>query len=125
MSRTARQSLGAAGERLASERLQQLGYLPIAANWRRPSGELDLVMRDGDVVVFVEVKIRRGERLGAAEEGMSPAQARRILQTAELFLSEHPELDACFWRVDLVAITLTPSGAVSRVSHFPDAVRGD
>jgi putative endonuclease len=123
VTRTARQQLGAAGERLARNHLERLGYQFIAANWRCPQGELDLVMRDGETVAFVEVKIRRGERLGRAEDSISAAQARRLLLAAQLYLNDRPDLGDCFWRVDLFAITLTTSGTVSRVTHVPDAIR--
>ena len=122
MTRTARQGLGDAGEGMARRHLEQLGYELVATKWRCPSGELDLIMRDGEVVVFVEVKTRRGERLGAAEEAVSPAQAQRLLLAAETFLAGRPDLADRFWRVDLVAITLSPSGAVARLSHLVDAV---
>lgn len=124
MTRTARQGLGAAGEAAARRHLERAGYQFVSANWRCPSGELDLVMTEGAVLVFVEVKTRRGERFGAAEEAISPAQATRILQTAEQFLAVRPDLAASFWRVDLVAITLTPAGAVARINHIVDAVQG-
>ena len=123
MTRTARQGLGAAGELLARRHLEQIGYRFLAANWRCASGELDLVMQDGDILVFVEVKTRRGEGLGAAEEAISAAQARRLLIAAQLFCAERPELADHIWRVDLVAVTLTPRGTVARLSHISDAVR--
>ena len=80
-------------------------------------------MRDGDVLVFVEVKTRRGERLVSAEESLTPAQARRLLLGAQSFLAERPDLASLFWRIDLVAVTLAPTGAVSRLTHIVDAVR--
>jgi putative endonuclease len=123
MPQTARQGLGTAGENLARRHLEQLGYVYIAANWRYLGGELDLIMRDGDILVFVEVKTRRGERLGAAEASISPAQARRLLLAAQTFLAEHPDLADAWWRIDLLAITLSPSGAVSRLTHIPDAIQ--
>lgn len=123
MTRTARQGLGAAGERAARSHLERLGYEFVTANWRCPRGELDLVMRDGTVLVIVEVKTRRGERLGAAEEAVSTAQAARLLQTAEEFLVAYPSLTDALWRVDLVAITLSPSGAVARLTHLEDAIQ--
>ena len=95
----------------------------MAANWRRPYGELDLIMRDGDVLVFVEVKTRSGEQLGTAEESLSAAQARRLLRGAQSFLAEREDLAGLFWRVDLVAITLARTGALSRLTHIVDAVR--
>jgi putative endonuclease len=124
VTRTARQGLGAAGEAAARRHLERLGYTFVTANWRCPSGELDLVMRDGQFLVFVEVKTRRGERLGAAEEGVSAAQAARLLQAAQLFLGDRPDLGSAVWRVDLVAITLDRSGAIARISHVVDAVHG-
>jgi putative endonuclease len=122
VTRTPRQVLGAAGEQLARRHLERRGYRFVAANWRRPYGELDLVMRDGDVLVFVEVKTRSGQRLVTAEESLTPAQARRLLRGAQYFLAERAELASLFWRIDLVAITLEPTGAVSRLTHIVDAV---
>jgi putative endonuclease len=122
MTQTARQGLGAAGEQLARRHREQQGYAFIAANWHYTGGELDLVMRDGDVLVFVEVKTRRGERLGAAEESVSPAQAARLLRAAQMFLAEQPDLTDLFWRIDVFSITLTPSGGVSRLNHIPNAI---
>ncbi|MDF2760533.1 MAG: hypothetical protein K0S99_3168 [Thermomicrobiales bacterium] len=123
MTQTTRQVLGTAGEQLARRHLEQRGYRFVAANWRRPYGELDLIMRDGDVLVFVEVKTRSSERLVTAEESLTPAQARRLLRGAQYFLAEREELANLFWRIDLIAITLTPTGAVSRLTHIVDAVR--
>jgi putative endonuclease len=122
VTQTARQGLGAAGEQLARRHLEQQGYEFIAANWRRPYGELDLIMRDGDVLVFVEVKTRRSERFGSAEESVSPSQVARLLRSAESFLTEQPTLADLFWRVDLVAVTLAPSGVISRLTHIVDAI---
>jgi putative endonuclease len=123
VTQTTRQVLGTAGEQLARRHLEQRGYRFVAANWRRPYGELDLIMRDGDVLVFVEVKTRSSERLITAEESLTPAQARRLLRGAQYFLAERVELANLFWRIDLIAITLTPAGAVSRLTHIVDAVR--
>ena len=122
VTQTTRQVLGTAGEQLARRHLEQRGYRFVAANWRRPYGELDLIMRDGNVLVFVEVKTRRGERLVTAEESLTPAQARRLLRGAQFFLAERVELASFFWRIDLVAITLGPTGVVSRLTHIVDAV---
>jgi putative endonuclease len=122
VTQTARQGLGAAGERLARRHLEQLGYAFIAANWRYPGGELDLIMRDGEALVFVEVKTRRGEQLGAAEESVTTAQTRRLLRAAQTFLAQRPDLADLYWRIDLFSVTLTPTGSVSRLTHIPNAV---
>jgi putative endonuclease len=124
VTRTARQELGSAGEKLARRHLERQGYTFIEANWRRPYGELDLIMRDGDVLVFVEVKTRHGERLGTAEESVTYAQSARLLRAAQSFVAGRDLTDQ-FWRIDLVAVTLAPTGNVSRLTHIVDAVRAD
>ena len=124
MTKTPRQGLGDAGEALARRSLEQKGYQCLAQNWRCPAGEIDLVMRDGDVLVFVEVKTRRGVRRGAAEESITAAKSGRLLRAAQLFLVERPDLGDAYWRIDVIAITLTPAGAVARVNHLIDAIEG-
>lgn len=115
---------GRAGEDLARRYLEERGYSFVAANWRCRWGELDLVMRDGETLVIVEVKSRHGERAGRAEEGISQAQGRRILTTAEFFVHEHPTLAVTTWRVDLVAVTYgrDPHASPVRITHWPDAI---
>jgi putative endonuclease len=119
---TSRTRLGQSGEGIARRYLEREGFVFVASNWRCRAGELDLVMRDGDALVFVEVKTRHGEDAGRAEEGISLAKGRRIFAAAEWFLGEHEDLQSAVWRVDLVAITLDERGAVERLTHWPDAV---
>ena len=87
-----------------------------------PSGEIDLVMRDGELLVMVEVKVRRGDRAGAAEASISRAKAKRLLATGEWYMAAHPEHSERPWRVDLVAITLDGRNVVTRMRHIEDAV---
>ena len=120
--RTARSTLGDAGERHARAILEHEGMTWIESNWRARSGEIDLVMRDGEFIVMVEVKVRRGEFTGSAELAISSAKASRLLATGEWYMAEHPELGEFPWRIDLVAITLDREGRVVRSSHIPGAV---
>lgn len=122
MTATPRRRLGTRGEDQARRYLESQGYHFLAANWRCAVGELDLVMRHGAEIAFVEVKTRRGEAAGRAEEAISPAQGRRLLAAAEWFLADHPELDDLIWRIDLVAITLAGPGSGSRLVHIVNAV---
>ncbi len=123
MTQTSRQVLGAAGEKIARSHLERNGYRFIAANWRCRSGELDLVMRQDEAVVFIEVKTRHGERLGAAEEAILPRKAVRLLRAAQYYLMARPDLADAFWRIDLVAVTFDDAGALQRLTHVEDAVR--
>lgn len=122
MTTTPRRGLGTAGEGHARRYLEARGLEFLAANWRCQAGELDLVMRDGAEIVFVEVKIRHGEAMGRAEEGVSFAQSRRLLRAAGMYLARHPGLDDPVWRIDLVGITLDRTGTVQRVEHAPNAI---
>ena len=123
MTPTPKRRLGDAGEAHARRHLEAKGYRFLAANWRCPAGELDLVLADGDEVVFVEVKTRRGEGLGRAEEAIGRAQASRLFAAAEWFLADHPAHADALWRVDLVAITLDErDGRVSRLTHVENAL---
>ncbi len=119
---TDRAALGDAGEAHARRWLEARGYVFVAAKWRCRVGELDLVMRDGDELVVVEVKLRRGEASGRAEDAIGSAKARKLLAAAERFVAAHPAWHQAVWRVDLVAITLGRTGAVERVSHAVNAI---
>lgn len=121
--RTARQGLGDAGEHLARRLLEANGYICLAEQWRCPAGELDLVMRQGDDLVFVEVKVRRGGLI-EAEQAVTPAQQRRLLAAAQSFLIAHPAIQDQTWRIDILGITLDRGGRVTRVSHLENAING-
>ena len=117
MTVTAKRRLGNFGEAYARRHLEARGWTWLAANWSCPLGELDLVMRDGAEVVFVEVKTRRGEGAGRAEDSVGPAKLRRLFAAGETFLQDHGLFDDPIWRVDLVAVTLDAAGVVRRISH--------
>lgn len=122
---TPRRALGTAGEGHARRYFEAKGWHFIAANWRWRGGELDLIMRDGDELVFIEVKTRHGERAGRAEEAISPAQARRLLAAATAFIAEYPVWAEAIWRIDILAITLAADGHVLRVMHFDNAITAE
>ncbi|MDQ3541341.1 MAG: YraN family protein [Chloroflexota bacterium] len=114
--------LGRNGERLAQTFLESLGYRFVARNWHCASGELDLIMLDGNELVFVEVKTRRGERSGRAGEAVSPSKATKLLRAAEWFIAQHAEHHDRVWRCDLVAITMSVSAPTPRILHYVNAI---
>lgn len=115
---------GRRGEALAEQALRAHGYEIIERNWRCPVGEIDLVARDGEVIVFVEVKLRGSDAFGTPEEAVTEAKQTRLLQAGAAYLAEHG-LDDVPCRIDVVAIELAPSGKVQRLSIHRDAVRAD
>ena len=119
----ARQKLGRWGEHVAATHLEAKGMLILERNWRCARGEIDLVAREDDALVFVEVKTRRGRALGLPEEALTPAKAQRLVMLGEAYLAEHELVDVP-WRVDLVAVELDPHGKLLRCEHIPYATPG-
>ena len=120
-----RKTLGDNAEAHARRFLEAQGMTFVAAQWRRPGGELDLVMLDpaSECLVVVEVKARRGERAGRADDAITPAKAARLLSTAEWFVAEHPEHRHRVWRIDLVAIAIDPATGRPEIRHYVNAVQ--
>ncbi len=119
----ARIGLGQRGEALAQEKLQALGYAIVARNYRCAAGEIDLIARRGAAWVFVEVRTRRGLTFGSPEESITPRKRRHLLAAAQSYLQEQA-LEAVDWRIDLVAIQLSPRGELLRVDVIENAVTG-
>lgn len=113
--------MGKQGEKIARTYLEARGYAFVAANWYCASGELDLVMIDGEELVFVEVKARRGEGSGRAEEAVSSAKAGKMLASAAWFVADHPEYHDRTWRCDLVALTFRNSRS-PEIRHHVNAI---
>jgi putative endonuclease len=82
----ARQRLGASGEDAAARFYRDHGYQVLARNWRVRQGELDLVCRRNDQIVFVEVKTRSSARFGTGAEAVTPAKQRRLRTLALMWL---------------------------------------
>ena len=118
-----RRRLGNWGEGVAAVQLEAKGYTIVARNWRCAAGEIDLVARDGETLVFVEVKTRRGRAYGAPEEALTPRKAQKLLQLGAQYVYEQ-SLGDINWRIDLVAIELDARGLLLRCDHVRNAVLG-
>jgi len=79
--------LGKEGERVAEQYLKKKGYKLVERNYRCPGGELDLIVLDRRVVVFVEVKTRTGRGFGTPAEAVEFRKQRRMIRAAQFFLS--------------------------------------
>jgi putative endonuclease len=118
---TSRMRLGASGERLAAGWLEARGYQIIATNWHCAYGEADLIAEQARELIFVEVKTRRGDALGAPEEAVTAAKRRKLIATAQTYLMEQGIEDRPF-RIDVIAVQLTPAGRLVEIRHYPAAV---
>jgi putative endonuclease len=99
------QSAGQEAEDQAFEELQRRGLKLVARNWRCRGGELDLVMLDGDTVVFVEVRFRSHAAWGGALESVDARKRGRLGAAAEQFLQAHPRWREHGCRFDVVAMS--------------------
>lgn len=106
------------GEMAACAYLEAHGLSPIARRYRSPYGEADLVLLDGDVLVFAEVKARERSTAADASTAVTPAKQRRLILTARCFLAENPQYARRMVRFDVV--TVTREG----VWHVPNAFEG-
>ena len=110
-----KQALGAYGEELAARHLTAQGMVILDRNWRCPEGELDLVLRDGPVLVACEVKTRSSTVCGTPHEAVDDAKLARLQRLAWRWLEERG-LHPTEVRVDLVAV-LRPRRGPSVVEH--------
>ena len=105
-----RRALGTSGERLAEQALAVRGLRTVARNARTRWGEIDLVCRDADGYVFVEVKTRHASSFVAPEEAATGPKLRRLARLGAAWLVHHGERHAQ-WRLAVAAVTVSDSGA--------------
>ena len=106
---------GEAAESLAADFLQRRGLVILERNYRCRFGEIDLVARSGELLVFVEVRARRSEAFGGAAGSITAAKRRRLVAAARHYIATHRVDRAC--RFDVVLVR----GAEQRVEWLPDA----
>jgi putative endonuclease len=110
---TWRRALGDTKERQARALLEREGLRFVASNFRCKLGEVDLVMNDGDTLVFVEVRYRSSHRFGGAAASVDRRKQARLTAAAASFLQQHPVAAPC--RFDVVAIG--PAGQTNWIRH--------
>lgn len=119
--RRSKYDLGGRGEDLAAKHLKKLGCRILERQYRDPPGEIDLIVRDGETIVFVEVRSRTGALAGTPEETILPAKEQILLRTAEKYLHRR-KLDDAPARFDVVTIVWGNAGKPS-LTHYRDAIR--
>ena len=112
----AKDDLGKRGELLAAQRLAASGFTVIERNWRCSQGELDIVARSGDELVFVEVKTRSSVAYGHPFEAITPVKLARLRRLAGAWCEAHPG-EAAGVRIDAVAVVAPRGGGVT-VEHL-------
>jgi putative endonuclease len=111
-----RQGTGRLGEDLAAAYLSRAGMQVVERGYRCRQGEIDLVARDGDDLVFVEVRTRRSATFGTPEESLTARKQRTMVACALAYLGQH-NMPERAWRLDFVAIVLA-GRRVARLDHY-------
>ncbi len=116
-----RRDTGILGEKLAKDFLKKRGYHILETNYRCPEGEIDIVARHKDYLVFTEVRTKTSLEFGSPEESITPAKKERMKAAAFHYRQTHNNLPAS-WRIDFVAVELNQKGKLLRVELFENAV---
>lgn len=117
------QIIGQWGEEVAAQYLEKQGCQVLDRNVRTPYGELDIIIRQGEQLVFVEVKTRRGTSFGMPEAAVDRRKQEHLLASAQHYLQSRHAL-VSDWRVDVVAIIGEPAAGVDQIIWFENAVSG-
>ena len=104
--------------------MREQGYRLVAKDWRSRLGQIDIVAEDGDTLVLVEVKARRGTSFGLPEESVDVRKRRKLRTLLEVYRAQtHRQKQPC--RIDVVGLLLDDGLGVTRVEHIRDAVQED
>jgi putative endonuclease len=115
---TTRSQIGKYAEDLATQYLTSKSYEILFRNYRKPWGEIDIIAREGEVVVFVEVKANTVDSENFQPElRASNEKMRKVVRTARTYLAQY-ELNESEWRLDVVAVTIDKDGGVAKIKHF-------
>jgi putative endonuclease len=115
-----RRELGALGERHAARALRAKGYRLLEANYRTKQGELDLIARDGETLVIVEVRTRTTTDHVTPLASVDARKQAQLARMTRYYLRDR-RLPECYCRYDIVEVFATPSGHVTAVHHIPSA----
>lgn len=112
------QRIGKWGEEVATEYLAGRGYEILARNARTPYGEIDIVAKQSEIVIFVEVKTRTSNKMGLPEESINARKRQHMLSAAEHYAAEN-EID--HWQIDVISIEGKP-GSTPKITYFENAI---
>ncbi len=116
-----RRDTGIQGEKLAKDFLKKQGYHIIETNYRCPEGEIDIVAKHKDSLIFIEVRTKTSLEFGSPEESITPTKRERMRATASRYRQTHNDLPL-LWRIDVVAVELNQEGKLSRIELIENAV---
>lgn len=112
--------LGRKGESVAADYLRRKGFSILETNYRCRLGEIDIVARDRDTLVFVEVRSRTASCFGTPQETITYPKQRKLRQVAQVYLMAHSTAGVPA-RFDVIAVVFASDGRPDKLEHIPDA----
>lgn len=119
-----RQEIGKLGEKLAQKFLKKRGYHILETGFRCREGEIDIVARQKDYLIFVEVRTKSNLDFGTPEESITRRKKEKLITSALTYIETHQNLPPS-WRIDVVAIEIDPKGNTQRIELIENAVEQD
>lgn len=116
-----RRDTGILGEKLAADFLKRRGYHIIEKNYHCRWGEIDIIAKHKDNLVFVEVRTKASSSFGTPEESITAAKRNRLKATAFQYQQTHDKLPE-LWRIDAILVELDAKGKTTRIEHIENAV---
>ena len=119
-----KRQFGDIGEGLARDYLTTKGYKVIESNYWKPWGEIDLVTRKGDRIVFFEVKTRDARNISAfsPEQSVNHSKRMKLQRTCETYLAERNCPQDQEWQIDVLALSIVRESEMFHVEHFENVV---
>ena len=120
MSKIKNYNKGKEGEEIARDYLVKKGFILIESNYSNNSGEIDLIMSDKDWLVFIEVKLKIGDKFGLPEEMIGNNKLSQVRRVAELFLLCDSPITKKYkkYRIDAVCIVLNEDKTINRINYY-------
>ncbi|RLC39951.1 MAG: hypothetical protein DRH33_01435 [Candidatus Nealsonbacteria bacterium] len=114
--------LGRFGEKIAREYLKRTKYKILARNFKRKWGEIDIVAKKGEKIVFIEVKTIRKKEGFFPEDEIDQKKKKQLIKIAQIYLEESKIPLETPWQIDIIAIEISPNLKKAKIRHYKNAV---
>jgi putative endonuclease len=118
-----RKETGNIGEQLALNFLKEKGFRILETNYRCPMGEIDIIARQKECLVFVEVRTKGNSAFGSPEESITLTKKRHLISSANHYLQEQEKMPSS-WRIDVVAVEMESDNRLKRIELIENAIEG-
>lgn len=120
-----KKEIGYQGEEIARKYLIHLGYEILTSNYYSPYGEIDIIAKDANYLVFIEVKFRKDKDLDKTIQCISKSKQKKIIQTALQYIATHEEAETLYTRFDAILIFNENQDNHFDIRHYKDAFYGE